>query len=261
MSKKMFHLITAIILVKNEEKSIEKCIKSLSFCDEILIIDDNSEDATIDIINRLGNKKIRVIPHELEGNFSQVRNFALQKARNEWVLFLDGDEIISDALAYEISNAVQSPDQNLKNFDGFYLRRVDYLWGEKLEHGETGKIKILRLAKKATGKWEGITHEEWKVKGNIRTLNNPIIHYPHPTVAGFLREINFYTALRAKELYTKKVNTNALSVILYPSGKFILNYFFKKGFLDGIPGLMHALFMSFHSFLVRGKLWMMWNKG
>lgn len=260
MSVEMFHLITAVVLVKNEEKLIRECVKSLSFCDEILIIDDNSTDATINVINNFANKKIKIIPHELKNNFSQARNFGLQKAQNEWVLFIDADEVVSDSLAYEISNAIQLKDQNLNNFNGFYIKRKDFMWGKRFEYGETGNIKLLRLAKKINGEWKGIVHEEWKIKGNVGILRNIIAHYPHQTIEEFLREINFYTTLKAEDLYSKKVRTSMLSIILYPFGKFVLNYFLKKGFLDGIPGLVHALLMSFHSFLVRGKLWAMWNR-
>lgn len=256
----MSQLITAVILAKNEDKLINECIESLSFCDEILIIDDNSTDNTIKIVNSLANKKIKIIPHNLDNNFSQARNFGLQKAKNEWVLFVDSDEVISDALAYEISNVIHTAGQDVGEFNGFYIKRQDIMWGKKLKYGETGSIRLLRLALKNAGKWIGMIHEEWKIKGKVGTLINPIIHYPHPTVAEFLKKINFYSTLRAEELYLKKVKINILSLILYPCGKLVLNVLFKKGFLDGIPGLVYALLMSFHSFLVRGKLWLMLNK-
>lgn len=256
----MFQLVTAIILVKNGIKLINECIKSLSFCDEILVIDDNSTDDTIKILNGLATKKIKIIPHDLSNNFSQARNFGLQKAKNEWVLFVDSDEVISDALAYEISNVVHTAGQDMGNFNGFYIKRQDIMWGKMLKHGETGNIRLLRLARKNTGKWVGMVHEEWKINGKVGMLMNPIIHYPHPTIADFLKKINFYSTLRADELYLKKVKTNMLSLILYPSSKLIINFIFRKGFLDGIPGLIHAIIMSFHSFLVRGKLWQIWNK-
>lgn len=256
----MFELITAIILVKNKEKYILECIKSLSFCDEILIIDDNSTDDTIKIVDSLASKKTKIIPHNLDNNFSQARNFGLQKARNEWILFVDSDEVISDALAYEISNVVNTAGQDMENFNGFYIKRQDIMWGKKLKYGETGNIKLLRLARKNDGEWVGIVHEKWKIKGKVGTLMNPIVHYSHPTIADFLKKINFYSTLRAEELYLKKIKTNILSLILYPSSKLILNVIFRRGFLDGTPGLIQALLMSFHSFLVRGKLWTKWDR-
>lgn len=243
--------ISAVILAKNEEKNIEDCLKSLKWCDEVIIVDDNSIDKTVNIAQGMGAK---IYLRSLD-NFSNQRNFGLTKVNGEWVLFVDADERISEALAFEISNWTNGVENQ---YSGFYIPRVDILWGKKLKYGDSN-IKLLRLSRKGEGRWKGIVHEEWKINGNVGTLRNSIVHYPHQTVAEFLKEINFYTTLRAKELYSKKTKTNILSIFFYPSGKFILNYFLKKGLLDGTSGLIHALLMSFHSFLVRGKLWVMWN--
>lgn len=252
--------ITAVVLTKNEEKNIGDCIKSLSSFDEILIIDDYSKDKTIGIIEGLKNKKVRIIQHALNGDFSQARNLGLKKAHNEWVMFIDADERVSDSLAYEISNAVyQSTDLRLGKKNGFYIKRKDFMWGRELEYGESG-IKILRLVKKNEGKWEGKVHEVLKVKGKVGSLNNYLIHFPHTKISDFLKEINFYTDIRAENLYSKKVRVYWWSIISYPLGKFMVNYLFKKGFLDGMPGFVHALIMSLHSFLARGKLYLMWDK-
>ena len=102
-----------------------------------------------------------------------------------------------------------------------------------------------------------MTHEKWDVRKPVGTLVNSLLHFPHKTLDNFLNEINFYSDIRAKEL--KNINNKVffLTIIVYPFGKFLINYVFKKGFLDGIPGLIFAITMSFHSFLVRSKLWMM----
>lgn len=247
--------ITAIILVKNEKEYIARCIKSVVFCDEILVINDNSTDGTIEIINNLGNKKVKIMTHSLNNNFSAQRNFGISKAKNEWILFVDSDEVISDALAYEISSAITLKDQNLRSFNGFYIKRSDFIWGKQLKYGETGNINLLRLGRNGFGLWKGMAHETWKIEGLIGKLVNPLLHFPHKSLDEFLNEINFYTDIRAKELKDKRVKIFFWSIILYPLGKFIVNYIFKRGFLDGIHGLIFAIIMSFHSFLVRGKLW------
>jgi len=247
--------ITAIILAKNEEDNIVKCIKSVAFCDEILVINDNSTDGTLEAIDKLDNRKVKIISHSLNGNFSQARNFGLEKAQNEWVLFVDSDEQISEALAFEVSNIVSNKLYKMENeYSGFYLRRFDHIWGKKLRYGESG-IKLIRLAKKDVGRWIGKVHERWQVEGKVGILKNPLIHYPHQTVAEFLKEINFYTDVRAEELNAKNTRAYWWSIIIYPVNKFIVNYFFKRGFLDGVAGLVFAIIMSFHSFLVRGKLY------
>ncbi len=244
-------LITVIILTKNEEQNIEKCIESVKWCDEIILIDDNSTDKTLQIAKKY---KTIIYSHPLNNNFSNQRNFGISKAKNEWILFLDADEVISDALSYEISNAIGLKDQNLNDFSGFYIKRVDYMWDKKLKYGETGNAWCLRLAKKTSGQWEGKIHERWKVKGLVGKLVNPILHFPHQTLKEFLQEVNFYTDIRAKELKEKNTRVFFWSIILYPLGKFVVNYIFKRGFLDGVCGLIVAIIMSFHSFLVRSKL-------
>ncbi len=247
-------MISAVILTKNEEKNIVDCIESLKGFDEILVIDDNSDDRTREIAKNLG---ATVFEHPLDNNFSNQRNFGLEKAKGEWVLFVDADERVTPELKKEIILHAANPGNP---YTGFYLKRRDILFGKELQYGEVGNIQFLRFAQKHRGKWEGAVHEEWKVKGKIGKLNNNIVHYPHQNIAEFLREINFYTTIRAKELYEKKTKVNAFSIILYPKAKFFLGYILKQGFRDGIPGLVFALLMSFHSFLVRGKLWLLWNK-
>ena len=246
-------MISVIILTKNEDQNIKKCLESVKWCDEIIIVDDNSSDRTIEIAKEY---KVTIYKNPLNGDFSVQRNFGLSKARNNWVLFVDSDEIVSDSLAYEISNAIQLKDQNLGDFNGFQIKRADFIWGRELKHGETGNIRLLRLGRKGAGQWRGMVHERWRIKGKIGALNNPIIHHPHQTIADFLKEVNFYTDTRAKELKERNAETSFWTIFLYPLVKFTVNYVFKKGFMDGIPGLIFAITMSFHSFLVRGKLWL-----
>lgn len=241
--------ISAIVLTKNEEGNIVDCLGSLVWCDEIIIIDDNSEDRTVELVENLKNSKIKIFERHLNNDFAAQRNFAFRGARNEWVLFVDTDERVSEALASEISKQI------LNKINGFYIRRRDFMWGEELKHGETGNIKLLRLAKKNAGIWVGKVHEKWKIKGEIGELKNPLLHYPHPTISEFLLEINFYSTIRSQELFDQKIKTSVWQIIIYPLGKFVVNYFLKLGFLDGIPGFLVGTLMSFHSFLVRAKLW------
>lgn len=246
-------MISAVILTKNEEQNIKKCLESLKWCDEVIVIDDSSSDRTVQFAKSF---KTEIFSHSLQGNFSAQRNFGISKAKNEWILFVDADEIISDALAFEISNAILFKDPNLNECNGFYLKRIDSMWGKQLRYGEPGSIKLLRLAKKGFGFWEGMTHEKWKINGPVGSLINPIFHFPHRNLEEFIKEIDFYTDIRTKELNNKKIKVHFWSIIGYPLGKFVVNYIIKKGFLDKIPGLIFAITMSFHSFLVRGKLWL-----
>lgn len=242
-------MITVIILSKNEEENIVDCLESVSFCDEVIVIDDNSIDRTSEIAKKRGAK---VITRKLDHNFSEQRNFALSQASHEWVLFIDADERVSAALAKEIKNAVMN-----ESIDGYFLKRVDRLFGKVLFHGELLNKKFIRLARKNSGIWKGMVHETWDIKGEITTLQNPILHLPHQTISEFLSEINYYTTLRAHELHKKGVRTSWYAVIFYTKIKFIQTYFVKLGFLDGFPGFVLSMIMSLHSFLVRGKLYLL----
>ena len=116
-------------------------------------------------------------------------------------------------------------------------------------------LGIIRLIKKGSGKWFGKVHEEFRSDGQIGRLDSFLNHYPHPTVKEFLKEINFYSTLRARELRDQGEQASIWKVIFFPFTKFVLTYFIKLGLLDGPAGFAYAFFMSFHSFLVRAKLY------
>ncbi len=243
-------MISAVILTKNVENNIIRCLKSLEWCDEIIVIDDFSTDKTPDIIKKYF-PKVKTYQNKMNGDFSGQRNFGLEKAEGEWVLFVDGDEEVSDKLKNEIQNSINN------NISGYFIKRTDYFLGRWLKFGETGDLFLLRLAHKNKGVWKGKVHEIWEVGGKVDKLKNPLLHYPHPTISEFLEKINLYSSGRAEELYKSGDKTNYISIILYPLGKFIYNYFVKLGFLDGMPGLILAIIMCFHSFLVRSKLFLL----
>ena len=247
-------MISAIVLTKNEEHNIADCLKSLSFCDEIIVVDDDSTDNTVELAKK---HHATVFSHTLSQDFSQQRNFGLSKATGDWVLFVDADERISENLKQEI---LQVTSQKNNTVEGYFVKRFDHVWGKLLSHGEIGTLRLLRLVKHNRGTWKGHVHETLTVKGTTSTLKNPLIHYPHPSVTEFLEAINIYSTIRANELHEKRVRANTVQIVLYPLGKFLQNFIFRLGFLDGTAGLVFASIMSFHSFLVRGKLWLLWQK-
>lgn len=246
-------MISAVVLVKDQSKQLKECLESLSWCEEVIVVDDYSVDDSLIVAQKFG---ARVFQRSLNNNFSQQRNFGLEKAKNQWVFFVDADEIVSSALAKEIYELIT---QFLPTSNGFYIKRTDYLWGRRLEHGEVGSKKLLRIGKKGKGEWVGSVHEEWRIFGEVGVFKNELSHYPHQSIKEFLSEINRYSTLRSQELRQKNITYPMMSIVIFPLGKFFLNYLIRRGFQDGIPGIMVALMMSFHSFLVRVKLWQAWN--
>lgn len=278
-------MISAIVLAKNEEKNIKDCLEGLKWCDEILVIDDYSEDKTAAVAKSMGAK---VVNHALSGDFAQQRNFGLQQvyteqgrsAQADWVFFVDADERVSPRLTQEIKKEISKNN----SINGYYFRRLDNFMGKFLRHGEIGGIggkgilseigefggekgfgkmkglTILRLAKKGSGQWERKVEETWYIQGMTKTFDNPLFHYSHPNLTQFLENINTRTSLNAREFYEQGVKMTFWEW-LKPLAKFIWNYFFLFGFLDGTAGFVFAVLMSLHSFLVRGKLYLWWRKG
>jgi glycosyltransferase involved in cell wall biosynthesis len=244
--------ISAVVLARNEEKNIEDCLKSLNWCDEVLVIDDHSSDSTVSIAKQL---KARVLKRPLNGDFATQHNFGLSKAKGEWVLFVDADERVTSVLKKEILQSIK-----VDEFKGFYLKRTDFFGGRQLKHGETAQVKLLRLGKRKAGRWHRKVHETWQIKGKIGVLDNPLLHYPHSTIADFLKGVNYYSTLHAQQFHSEKVKSGLFRIIFNPLGKFIHNYLLRLGFLDGTPGLIVAMMMSFHSFLARAKLYLLWKK-
>ncbi|MBL7150310.1 glycosyltransferase family 2 protein [Candidatus Microgenomates bacterium] len=246
--------ISAVVLTKNEEKNIQECLKSLNFCDEIIIIDDCSTDKTRKIAKKL---EVKVFTRSLNYDFASQRNFGLKKTNNDWVLFVDADERISPTLRAEITNY----KLQITDCFGFYIRRKDYFLGRWLNHGETANIKLLRLVKKGTGQWKRKVHEFWQIeKGRVGVLRSPLLHYPHPSVSQFLEQINEYTNLNARCFYEKGQRFQFWQMLFYPQAKFLQNYCLRLGFLDGFPGFVMAFMMSLHSLITRIKLWEMEKK-
>ena len=247
MSKGM---ISAVILTHNDEKTIEKTLESVRFCDEVVVIDDDSKDKTVEIAKKFTSK---IFTHEVKDDFAAQRNFGLSKAKGEWVFYIDSDEVVSDKLAKEIKKSI-------KIGDGYYLKRNDFVFGRFLKHGETSRVRLLRLGRKGTGIWQRPVHETWNITGAVGTLSEPLLHFPHPNVAQFIEEINTYSTINAHFLFNQKIQCPWWHIIAYPKAKFFLNYFWYLGFMDGTAGAVSAIMMSMHSFLTRAKLYLLWHK-
>lgn len=245
-------MLTAVVLAKNEEENLPRCLQAVGFCDQVVVVDDDSSDNTRQKALALG---ARVFSHSLQGDFATQRNWILAQIRSHWVLFVDADEVVSAKLADEIKKAIKKVDHK-----GFLIPRWDYLWGKKLRHGDAGGTWLLRLARRGAGRWQGRVHETWQVEGRKGSLKHPIFHYSHPAVSDFLRHLNQYSSLRAQELFASGRRSNLLQIVFYPVFKFLYLYLFSRGFLDGTPGFISAMMMAFYSFLVRGKLYLL-NRG
>jgi glycosyltransferase involved in cell wall biosynthesis len=245
--------ITAVILSHNNRQSILRALSSVKWCDEVLVIDDFSTDGTFQLIEK--KRKVRVLQHHLKGDFASQRNFALANVSTSWVLFVDADEVVSEPLRQDLKKIVQN-----YTCDGCSITRRDFLWGREMRFGEYYDFSLVRFGRREKGKWIGRVHEEWKINGKIAWLRSPLYHYPYNSIDEFLKKINFYSDIRARELYDLGTKSSFWAILVYPLIKFIMNYLLRLGYKDGMQGLISAMVMSFYSFLVRAKLWLLWHE-
>lgn len=242
--------VSAVVLTKNEKSNIKDCLSSLDFCKELVVIDDNSNDGTISIAKEHG---ARVISRPLDMNYSGQNNFAMKKAKYEWVLFVDADERISKKLRFEIIKNLENSDDVV----AFRFRRIDFLWGKWLRYGESGCFRAIRLIRKGKGNWVRRVHQYYETGGRVMELENPIEHYSHENLTKFVSNINRWSTWHAIANKEEGKVSNLFRIICYPLGHFVRNYIFRLGFLDGSQGLVFALVMAGHSYLSWAKQWML----
>jgi glycosyltransferase involved in cell wall biosynthesis len=248
-------MLSVVIIAHNEEAGLERAISSVSWADEVVVINNGSTDNTAAIAKKL---KCRIISDTTQGDFSALRNHGLQEARGPWVFFLDADEEVSPALAMSIQNAL-SYEEN--PYTAYSVSRSDIFWGHTLLYGETYWARargIMRLVKKNTGvHWVGRVHERLVVPGLCHArLDGYLIHRPHQSISSFLEHINTYSTIRARELADTSPSHPWISYVKlfsFPLLKFIYTYIFLLGVADGAAGFVYSFMMSFHSFLVRAK--------
>lgn len=253
----MNHHISLLLLTKNEQKNIKKNFNWLKQCpaiNQIIVIDDYSQDDTKKAIEKIlaKNTKLTFKTRKLKQNFSSQRKYGIDQSINNWILWLDADEKPSQKLI-DFLNTFQP-----KETKAYYFNRQNIFWDQKLNYGE-GKQNILRLFNKENGYFIGKVHETWHTTASTKNTKYTINHYTNSNISSFLQKINFYTDLRSLELYHQKTKINLFHLITLPIIKFFQNYIFKLGFLDGTPGIIISLLMSLHSFLVRAKLWQLYN--
>lgn len=243
--------LSAAIITKNEEDKIADCIDSLSFADEIVVVDSGSTDRTVEMALARGAK---VVHNDWPGHVGQ-KNFALDQTTGDWTISLDADERISKKLREEILLALESPKA-----DGYAIPRLVYYINRWIFHCGWYPARKARLIRKGSGRWGGENpHDRLFVEGRVDTLRGDIYHLSFDDVSEHLRTINSFTDIAANERVAKNETAGYISMTLRPVGTFMKMYFLKRGFLDGIPGLIISALSAYHVFCkyvkIRERMW------
>jgi glycosyltransferase involved in cell wall biosynthesis len=238
--------ITATIITLNEERNIARSIESLRCCDEILIVDSGSIDRTVELAQNLG---VRVIEAGWLGYAAQ-KNWAAEQAANDWILSLDADEALSEALEAEIWNLKkQGPRQ-----DAYTMPRLARYLGRWILHSGWYPDRKVRLYERSKAKWVGeFVHESVQVRGRIGHLDSNILHFTCESLSEHLKTLDRYTTLAAQEIAARRLKIPLHRLVLDPPWTFLKTYVVQRGFLDGFEGLTIAYMAAFYTFLKYSK--------
>ena len=235
--------VSVCIITFNEEDRIRDCLESVIWADEIIVVDSYSSDKTVEVCKEYTDK---VFSREWPGYVEQ-KNYALAKASNGWVLCLDADERISEQLANMIDEELNAGDIE---YNGFLFRRHSYYMGRLINHGGWYPDYQLRLFRKDKGCWTGINpHDKVHVEGRKKYVKSDIIHFPYRSITDQLKTIDNYSTIFVDQMTMRGKKFNILQMFIRPPTRFLETYFWKKGFLDGLPGLINILIATFYVFL------------
>lgn len=240
--------VSVTIITFNEADNIADAIDSASWADEVIVVDSGSTDATVEIARRKG---VAVATRAWTGYVDQ-KNYAASIAANDWIFSLDADERIPPALASEVRTLLQGePAQR-----GFRLPRVAFHLGRWIRTTDFYPDYQTRLYDRRAARWQGpYVHESVGVDGPVGYLRSELRHYSFRDLNDHLDRINHYTTLAALQMHEAGRSAGAFDLLLHPPAAFLRNYILRRGFMDGIAGLVISLMNSYSVMLKFAKLW------
>jgi glycosyltransferase involved in cell wall biosynthesis len=241
-------MISVIVITKNEEQNIAACLESVSWSDDVIVVDAESADATASLARERGAK---VFVKKWEG-FSAAKTYAVLQTKHQWVLWLDADERVMPALAEEIARL----DLQSTRSAAFTVARRAYFLGRWIRHSGWYPGRVARLFNKETARFTpAAVHEGLEIDGIIGDLSNDLLHFTDPNLYHYFEKFNRYTTLAAVEAGQRGKRFGMSDLFIRPAWLFIKMYILKRGFLDGMQGLILALLSSAYVFTKYAKLW------
>jgi glycosyltransferase involved in cell wall biosynthesis len=243
--------VSACIIAFNEEDRIADCIRSLDWCDEVLVVDSHSADRTREVAAEHG---ARVIERDWPGHVAQ-KEFTIRAAEHDWVFCIDADERVSHALRAEL---LTLRDAGFPDRPGWKFPRMSQYLGKWIRHGTWYPDRQLRLFDRRRGKWGGHDpHDKVELEGEPGVLVGDLLHLPYRTFDEHLQTIDKYTTTMAEGLQRRGVRASPLDLLTHPLMRFVQFYVLKRGFLDGWRGFLMACLAAHYVRLKYAKLLLM----
>lgn len=246
--------LSVAIITYNEEKNIERCLKSIQLvADEIVVVDSFSTDATESICKKYN---VIFIPHIFEGHIQQ-KNYALTQCSSDYVLSLDADEALSETMTQEILKIKSD-----WKYDGYFFNRLNHYCGKPVKFSGWYPDKSLRLWNKTKGAWGGSNpHDRFIMQPNTTTyyIKEDILHYTFHSIEQHLDQIHKFSTISAKSKFEKGKKSNWIKILLYPIWRFVRGYIVKQGFRDGFTGFIISKNSAFAVYLKYMKLYNLQN--
>lgn len=244
--------ISAVLIVKNEEHQIERALKSLDWVDEIVVVDDGSTDQTANIARKYTSK---VIPHTHTGKIADTWLAGVQAAASEWVLLMDADE---EATPVFKAAALKILENGNSKYHGYMFYRNNWFLGKEMKWGGW-RHQHMRFYRKKYGSFTSKLHLDIRVPGEIGHIEADIHHYPFTSIAQYIERHNFYSSLATEDIKDKfglvSLKTLKYHLTIRPLKIFWKSYIKKRGYRDGMHGLIFAILYSFLHFLEWAKYW------
>ncbi|MDH7600889.1 MAG: glycosyltransferase family 2 protein [Armatimonadota bacterium] len=239
--------ISALVITWNEEKNIQRCLESLRFADEIVVLDSYSSDRTVEIAKRYTDK---VFQREFAG-FSDQRIAALQYASQDWVLIVDADEVVTPELASALRRAAET-----EQYDGYRLPRLTVFLDREMRHCGWYPAYSIRLARKDKVYFPPrLVHESILVRGRIGVLDEHLLHYSYPSLAEYARKMMLYADAGAKQMKIDGKRFTLFDLLARPPFAFFRMFIWKLGFLDGMHGFVLSVLTACSTALRYAMLW------